>query len=114
MEKGVSQVDQTTSTVTASIDGNVEMGEAPALAAAPASNRIKITFNKPIAPVAPIAVPVTPVLDSPIDPSELQIQEIEPEPLPLMPRKPRLEGRHFNEYPVQQKGSELSGLCSIM
>lgn len=111
MEAPVSQVDQTTTTITASIDGNVEMAEAPT-APAPTASKIKITFSKSQPVITEAAVNT--LIDTVVDPNELQIEEIEPEPLPLKPKKPRIAERELTVFPAVTKGKEVSGLCSIM
>ena len=120
-------VDQTP-TVVSSIDGNVELAT-PQQAAptAPAGGvKIKINlFNKPAATNSPLPVPNSPPSD-PILPdssaTDTAANTVAPEEPPVVPapddaalaNKPRLVGRKLTVLPLMTKGTETSGLCSIM
>lgn len=104
MESPVAIVDQTITNVVSSIDGNVEMIDAPQLAQS-APSKIKITFNKPIS-TEQFAEKMNPHASTPDD--------VEPEPLPLKPKKPRIAEREMKVCLPCVKGTEVSGLCSIM
>lgn len=111
MESPVAVVDQTYTNVVASIDGNVEMIEAPQVTPA-APSKIKITFNKPI--TTETSEKKVEKNDSSNDGVEVTQEEEDPEPLPLKPKKPRLAERELQMCLPVVKGTEVSGLCSIM
>ncbi|XP_059484388.1 uncharacterized protein LOC132201872 isoform X2 [Neocloeon triangulifer] len=101
-------VDTTKMEFKSSIDGNVELQEAPAKLAAPAG-KIKITITTP-APALPETKkeedePETPSIEEPI---RVALKETDYE------LKPRLKGRKLTEMPPVMKGREDSALCSIM
>ncbi|XP_072157803.1 uncharacterized protein [Bemisia tabaci] len=120
-----SQVDTTYAGVTSSIDGNVELKES-SQETVRSSGKIKINISKPV--LSP-AIPEEPVEPEPmaeesepigepasgvtIDPNEPFPPGLEPTE-PVVKLKPRLVGRKLTEYPPITKGTELSGLCSIM
>lgn len=110
MESPVAVVDQTYTNVVSSIDGNVEMIEAPQVAPA-APSKIKITFNKPI--TTEISEKKIEKTDS-NDAVEVSQEEEDPEPLPLKPKKSRIAERDLQICLPVVKGTEVSGLCSIM
>ncbi|XP_069362227.1 pre-mRNA cleavage complex 2 protein Pcf11 [Maniola hyperantus] len=105
-------IDTTThTTVTSSIDGNVQLDDAAPAPAFPLGG-IRINISKSIPSF------ITPTQDSDKMLDDISIDE---EPLPPGEEpeleyklKPALEGVQFSRQPPVQKGSELSGLCSIM
>lgn len=109
MESPVAIVDQTVTNLVSSIDGNIEMNDAPSLAQTTTS-KIKITFNKPLATES---ANEKPLIES-IDPEDKIEEDPEPEPLPLKPKKPRIAEQELKIYPTCVKGTEVSGLCTIM
>lgn len=91
-----------------SIDGNVQLESAPTPAPAPSIGiRINITKTIPTF-IQPEERPLEDMSadDEPPPPGE--------EPELEFKLKPSLEGVQFSRQPPVQKGSELSGLCSIM
>ncbi|XP_023941779.1 pre-mRNA cleavage complex 2 protein Pcf11 isoform X2 [Bicyclus anynana] len=101
-------IDTTHTTVTSSIDGNVQLDDATPASAFPLGG-IRINISKSI-----------PSFITPVD-DKLEDISIDEEPLPpgeepelVYKLKPTLEGVQFSRQPPVQKGSELSGLCSIM
>ena len=108
MESPVAVVDQTVTNVVASIDGNVEMIDAPQVTPS-APSRIKITFNKPITVENTEKQNVKEAQDVTSPP-----EEADPDPLPLRPKKPRIAEREMTVYLPCVRGTEVSGLCSIM
>lgn len=107
MEAPVAIVDQTYTSVVSSIDGNVEMIDAPQVTPS-APSRIKITFNKPILTEHNVEKQI--VKETPITATE----EADPDPLPLKPKKPKIAEREMTVYLPCVRGTEVSGLCSIM
>ncbi|KAI8441176.1 hypothetical protein MSG28_009410 [Choristoneura fumiferana] len=98
-------------TVLSSIDGNVQL-EAPAQASVLPG--IRINISKVLAPVEPTPAPI-PHLDSLEDVSADEEPPPPGEEIELeYKRKPTLEGVVFSRQLPKQKGTELSGLCSIM
>lgn len=108
MESPVAIVDQTYTSVVSSIDGNVEMIEAPPIAQT-APSKIKITFNKPIT----TEQPEKKAENNGKTEGDVN-QEDEPEPLTLKPKKTKLAERELKVCVPVVKGTEVSGLCSIM
>lgn len=107
MESPLAVVDQTYTNVVSSIDGNVEMIDTPQIAQ-PAPSRIKITFNKPITMDQNAGKQVGK------ETSVTPVDEDDPDPLPLKPKKPRIAEREMTVYLPCVRGTEVSGLCSIM
>lgn len=118
------------STMTCSIDGNTDTEwNVPV---APATGTIKINISQKILPVKP----TVPLKDSTVEPQSPPdftptFGEIDPDQPPppglemetvVIPKvqqrevKPRLlnNAKKIKEYPVVNKGKEMSGLCSIM
>lgn len=123
-------VDTTHVEVSCSIDGNLQFEEKQQLAVS--APKIKINITKTLTVHAPrdskesesdvtddaetpttnsgtsiVVPPPQTLLDQPPPPGE------EPTPI-ILPRKPRLVGKKLQELPPVSKGTELSGLCSIM
>ncbi|XP_045529689.1 pre-mRNA cleavage complex 2 protein Pcf11 isoform X1 [Pieris brassicae] len=102
-------IETTHTTVTSSIDGNVQLDDATAAPALPIGG-IRININK--------------VVTSFISPQEdKMLEDISADDEPLPPGeepeleyklKPELENVQFSRQPPLQRGNELSGLCSIM
>ena len=132
-------VDTTLAAVACSIDGNVQFEDSQQISAGPISGKIKINITKPIAatskdPQTEESEAVTPTLDENVidDPNHIQTENSaesgedrlgeeevnsgEPPPpgVEQVQLKPRLVGRKLTELPPVMKGTELSGLCSIM
>lgn len=112
MESPVAVVDQTITNVVSSIDGNVEMIDAPTVAPAGPS-KIKITFNKPILSQNTATTAPTVIMK---DPNDVIPEDDEPEPMPLQPKekKPRIAQSQLTEYPKRVRGTETAGICTIM
>lgn len=96
-----------------SIDGNVEL-DAGLPTASGISNKIKINITKPLPTVVPKE-------NRDIISEELKTDCIDPsQPLPpgeepvQLHVKPALKGLELKRQPTVKKGSELTGLCSIM
>ncbi|XP_013195620.2 uncharacterized protein LOC106138874 isoform X2 [Amyelois transitella] len=107
-EVPITIADTTRTTVTSSIDGNVQL-EATPMPSVPPGGGIRINISK--APTFANNVP-EPMLedvsadDEPLPPGE--------EPQLEYKLKPSLEGIRFSRQPPTQRGVEMSGLCSIM
>ncbi|CAH2263858.1 jg21590 [Pararge aegeria aegeria] len=102
-------IDTTHNTVTSSIDGNMQLDDAAPASAFPLGG-IRINISKSI-----------PSFINNHDDKMLEDISVDEEPLPpgeepelVYNLKPSLEGVQFSRHPPVQKGSELSGLCSIM
>lgn len=105
----------------ASMDGNLEHESgAAAVPSSVSTGKIKINISKPLPVISSLnrdnnkdnisendKLPEIPVIDpsQPLPPGE--------EPV-LLTRKPSLQGVNLKQLPPVQKGSELTGLCSIM
>ncbi|CAG4994297.1 unnamed protein product [Parnassius apollo] len=101
-------IETTHTTVTSSIDGNVQLDAAPPSTVLPVGG-IKINITKTMPSVNSNQEPMFEDVsadDEPLPPGE--------EPELEYKLKPHLEGVQFSRQPPVQKGSELSGLCSIM
>ncbi|CAG9789369.1 unnamed protein product [Diatraea saccharalis] len=96
-------VDTTQASVQSSLDGNTQL-EVATVRAPPTAIRINISKTVPTLPERRQEVEK----DEPPPPVE------EPEPEPEYTMKPQLVGLHLSRQPPVQRGSELSGLCSIM
>lgn len=104
-------IDTTHNTVTSSIDGNVQLEDATQAPVIPFGG-IRINISK--------TIPTTTNQEKDDD-KMLEDVSADEEPLPPGEEpeleyklKPSLEGIEFTKQPPVQKGSELSGLCSIM
>lgn len=130
--------DTTHTAVACSIDGNVKFEDSPKISSGPISGKIKINITKSFASIAAkepqsegavetMVTDQSPDNDDPVsteanrDSSEEAIGEEnvdsqEPPPPGVEPvqLKPRLVGRKLTDLPPVMKGTELSGLCSIM
>ncbi|XP_075235212.1 uncharacterized protein LOC142332584 isoform X2 [Lycorma delicatula] len=123
-------VDTTHRTLGCTIDGNVELDDSSSMMKT-APSKIKINISKPVVNQPPKEsssiniidesshdeVPVQPPTASAVIPLNL-VEPLQPpppgeEPCPLH-LKPRLVGKKLTELPPVSKGTELSGLCSIM
>ncbi|KAF5294521.1 hypothetical protein FQA39_LY13375 [Lamprigera yunnana] len=100
--------------VVSSIDGNVEFDSGPPATTTGISGKIKINITKPIPAVVPKE-------SKDIIEEELKNDFIDPsQPLPpgeepvQLNVKPDLKGLELKRQPMVKKGSELTGLCSIM
>ncbi|KAL3266670.1 hypothetical protein HHI36_010832 [Cryptolaemus montrouzieri] len=111
------EIGQTHASFVPSIDGNLEMDTSAPTPVTSVSGKIKINIHKPL--------PVIPAKDSNKDifseSDTLPETVIDPsQPLPpgeepiLLKLKPALQGVHLKKLPPVQKGSELTGMCSIM
>ncbi|PSN35926.1 hypothetical protein C0J52_07167 [Blattella germanica] len=136
----ITTADTTHTAVACTIDGNVQFEESPQLATAgPIPGKIKINITKSL-PAASSKEPQsegeteTSVADQNVDSEsgpvtteasresgeegigEEEVDTGEPPPPGVEPvqLKPRLVGRKLTELPPVMKGTELSGLCSIM
>ncbi|XP_068623228.1 pre-mRNA cleavage complex 2 protein Pcf11 isoform X2 [Battus philenor] len=99
-------IETTHTTVTSSIDGNVQL-ETPTTSVLPIGGiRINITKTMPTYTNQEPALEDISADDEPLPPGE--------EPELEFKLKPELEGIQFSRQPPVNKGSELSGLCSIM
>lgn len=99
-----------------SIDGNTELVSSIPTTTANIGSKIKINISKPlpvIAPKEPKDIPCDSVtsLEPIIDPSQPLPPGEEPIQLNI---KPALIGVELKKLPPVQKGSELTGMCSIM
>ncbi|KAL4702143.1 hypothetical protein ACJJTC_019419 [Scirpophaga incertulas] len=99
--------------VVSSIDGNVQLDAAPAIPM-PVMNNIRINIAT-VPTTIPSSTPLPVITNSPIEDDDNN------EPLPPgeepelnFTLKPALEGRRLRKEPPVRKGTELSGLCSIM
>lgn len=103
--------------VVASIDGNVEF-ESGITPSSGISGKIKINITKPLPVINP---PKENNKDLVSDSVENDKESIDPsQPLPpgeepiQLHVKPTLKGIQLNKLPPVKRGSELTGLCSIM
>lgn len=123
-------VDTTHVAVECSIDGNLQFDDSPQIAIS-APPRIKINITKQLGTQAvvtkdskesesdtadneiPVSTPSLPlsVLNTIVETQQPPPPGEEPGPLHL---KPRLLGKKLQDLPQLSKGTELSGLCSIM
>ncbi|XP_017783738.1 PREDICTED: uncharacterized protein LOC108567653 isoform X2 [Nicrophorus vespilloides] len=99
----------------AAIDGNVDINTGMVAPSCGISGKIKINISKPLPVIAPkenkdISVDVDNNIE-PIDPTQPLPPGEEPVQLHL---KPALQGIELKKMPMVKKGSELTGLCSIM
>ncbi|XP_044747755.1 uncharacterized protein LOC123308987 isoform X2 [Coccinella septempunctata] len=109
---------QTQSAFVPSMDGNLEMdSSAPTPVVSNVCGKIKINIHKPL----PVIPPKTNNKDLPSESDTLPESVIDPsQPLPpgeepiLLKLKPALQGVELKKMPKVQKGSELSGMCTIM
>ncbi|CAH2055960.1 unnamed protein product, partial [Iphiclides podalirius] len=101
-------IETTHTTVTSSIDGNVQLDAAPPTA---------------VLPVGGIRINITKAIPTAVNNLEPMLEDVSADDEPLPPGeepeleyklKPNLEGVQFSRQPPVQKGSDLSGLCSIM
>ena len=107
--------DTTSAVVSCSIDGNLELAQAPtALPSGP--KRIKINISKPI--IVKKTEDTEDESDEAVEncgtdgPSSLS-EPMPPGEEPIVP-KPKLIGRKLTALPAKSRGTETSGLCSIM
>ncbi|XP_063927873.1 uncharacterized protein LOC135141017 isoform X2 [Zophobas morio] len=103
-------------TIISSIDGNTEPVLSVPTTTASIGSKIKINISKPlpvITPKEPKEIPCdsVPSLEPVIDPSQPLPPGEEPVQLNI---KPALRGVELKKLPPVQKGSELTGMCSIM
>ncbi|XP_064215104.1 pre-mRNA cleavage complex 2 protein Pcf11 isoform X1 [Tribolium castaneum] len=101
---------------TSSIDGNTEPVSSVPTTTANIGSKIKINISKPLPVIAPkepkdISCDSVPSLEPVIDPSQPLPPGEEPVQLNI---KPALRGIELKKLPPVQKGSELTGMCSIM
>jgi hypothetical protein len=131
--------DTTHTAVACSIDGNVKFDDSPKITSGPIPGKIKINITKSLTSAAAkepqsegeVETLVTDQsTNSESDPApteankesreeaagEENVESQEPPPPGVEPLqlKPRLVGRKLIELPPVMKGTELSGLCSIM
>lgn len=106
--------DTTSAIVSCLIDGNLELSQAPAtLPSVP--NRIKINISKPI-----LSKPSDETEDESDKASESEhedqasVSEHVPAGEEPVVSKPKLVGRKLTVLPPKVRGTETSGLCSIM
>lgn len=102
--------DTTHAEVVSSIDGNVQLSSGPSIAQA---GKIKINITKPLlAAKEPTSTTDT---DATGDGSAENAEPLPPgeEPVQLH-LKPALQGLTLVKQPTVSKGTELTGLCSIM
>lgn len=104
------QADTTHAAVLSSIDGNVQLE--PTVQSAPTLpvGGIRINITKPISQQPKEKDVATKVVEETIDEPSAAGEELEIS----YKLKPSLEGITFSVQPPSQRGSELSGLCSIM
>lgn len=111
----VESTDTTHTEVVSTIDGNVEFesGLPPSNNMSGISGKIKINITKPIPAIVPKEKDLTSEekKNDEIDPSQPLPPGEEPVQLNL---KQALKGIELKKQPVVKKGSELTGLCSIM
>ena len=103
-------------TIISSIDVNTEPVLSVPTTTASIGSKIKINISKPlpvITPKEPKEIPCdsVPSLEPVIDPSQPLPPGEEPVQLNI---KPALRGVELKKLPPVQKGSELTGMCSIM
>lgn len=108
----------THSEMVTSIDGNMEIvssSQSSVASSGVSANRIKINISKSLPVILNKEKESAPDSGFPsetyIDPSEPFPPGEEPDPKQL---KPGLEGVNLKKLPPTKKGSELTGLCSIM
>lgn len=123
-------VDITSVPNVATIDGNIELGDSLQVVSTGTKIKFNITKSTPHneekvpSPKSP-ANEVEPVSDTEMDdlpngpPKELTTINAQPLPpgeelVTAAEIKPRLKERNLTEYPPVTKGTETSGLCSIM
>lgn len=98
--------------VSCSIDGNLELAQAPA-ALPSVPNRIKINISKPM-----LVKPIEETEDESDKVSESEDPEEKADPSEpsneVIVLKPKLVGRRLKVLPAKVRGNEISGLCSIM
>ncbi|CAH0719314.1 unnamed protein product, partial [Brenthis ino] len=104
-------IDTTHNTVTSSIDGNVQLEDATQTPVIPFGG-IRINISKTISTTTNQEKEDDKMLEDVSADEELLPPGEEPELEYKL--KPSLEGIEFTKQPPVQKGSELSGLCSIM
>ncbi|XP_045478783.1 uncharacterized protein LOC123683864 isoform X2 [Harmonia axyridis] len=112
-----SEQTQAQSAFVPSIDGNLEMDISAPTPVSNVCGKIKINIHKPLPVIPPrynnkdISPESDTLPESVIDPS----QPLPPgeEPI-LLKLKPALQGVELKKMPRVQKGSELSGMCTIM
>uniref|UniRef100_A0A1B6C345 CID domain-containing protein n=3 Tax=Clastoptera arizonana TaxID=38151 RepID=A0A1B6C345_9HEMI len=115
-------VDTTHAAVECSIDGNLQFDDSPQVAIS-APPKIKINITKPLSTQPPVTTDLKEVENEssvtyPVNVFNTIVETQQPpppgeEPGPLH-LKPRLLGKKLQDLPALSKGSELSGLCSIM
>lgn len=103
-------------TIISSIDGNVEPVATVPTTTASIGSKIKINISKPLPVIAPKETKDVPCdsvssLEPVIDPSQPLPPGEEPVQLNV---KPALRGIELKKLPPVKKGSELTGMCSIM
>ncbi|KAL1114844.1 hypothetical protein AAG570_007668 [Ranatra chinensis] len=114
-------VDTTHTSLTTSIDGNVELEEAPQIVI-PGKIIINISKGKSSKDTKSASPPEDNTEPSPSSTEQTSamtlVEQMQPPPPgeELYPAhvKPRIVGTKLTDYPVVNKGSELSGLCNIM
>lgn len=109
--------DTTHAELVSSIDGNIELDTGMPATANSIGSKIKINISKPLPVVLPKETKEISAGDSEIS-AEIFIDPSQPlppgeEPIQLNV-KPALQGLELKKMPVVKKGSELTGLCSIM
>ncbi|XP_026285069.1 pre-mRNA cleavage complex 2 protein Pcf11 isoform X2 [Frankliniella occidentalis] len=105
--------DTTSAVVSCSIDGNLELAQAPpTLPAIP--NRIKINISKPIVKPTEEAKDESDREEENGDAECQGSSQQDPSEEKPVVFKPKLLGRRLKELPPMLKGSETSGLCSLM
>ncbi|KAF5296968.1 hypothetical protein FQR65_LT10120 [Abscondita terminalis] len=100
--------------VVSTIDGNVEFESGTNAASTGISGKIKINITKPIPAIVPKEnkdIVEEELKNDFIDPSQPLPPGEEPVQLNI---KPALQGLDLKRQPMVKKGSELTGLCSIM
>ncbi|KAJ9595834.1 hypothetical protein L9F63_012989, partial [Diploptera punctata] len=139
MEPISTAVDTTLATVVSSIDGNVQFEESSQITSTgPIPGKIKINIMKPLAPSSKdvqnddteaettadeqsadnessrVQLEVRDSSEDRIEEEEVNSGEPPPPGVEPVRLKPRLVGRKLTELPPVMKGTELSGLCTIM
>jgi hypothetical protein len=138
VERTVPAVDTTYAAVACSIDGNVKFEDSPQITSGPAPGKIKINITTLPSTVAKESQNEgevemlqtnhssdnghgTVLGEAPREYGEeaaggedVDLQEPPPPGVEPVQLKPRLVGRKLTELPPVMKGTELSGLCSIM
>lgn len=100
-----------------SIDGNIDLETGTPVSTSSIGGKIKINISKPILPLVQPKETKEPIIESEIcaetfiDPSQPLPPGEEPVQLNM---KPALKGVELKKLPVVKKGTELTGLCSIM